>query len=68
MTITLSIRDLLNSRKHRYETFGDNFYSAGEFQWRSRSINLNMNYRINQKKKRGRQGGYEGGEEFEGGF
>ena len=70
LTVTLSVRDLLNSRKRRYETFGDNFYSTGEFQWRSRSINLNINYRINQKKRRGgnRGGDYGGDGEFEGEF
>ncbi len=60
-TLTLSIRDLLNSRKRRYENFGDNFYREGEFQWRSRSINLNLNYRINQRKQRKRKGGFGGG-------
>jgi len=67
-TLTLSIRDLLNSRKRRYETYGDNFFNRGEFQWRSRVATLNLNYRINQRKKRGRggRGGFEGGDE--GGF
>ena len=62
LTLTLSIRDLLNSRKWRFETFGDNFYSTGEFQWRSRSINVNLNYRINQQKRRGPARGSYGGE------
>ena len=67
-TLTLSIRDLLNSRKRRYEQFGDNFYSEGEFQWRSRSINLNLNYRINQRKQRKGRGGFGGGGGGEGEF
>ena len=66
LTLTLSVRDLLNSRKRRYENFGPEFYSVGEFQWRSRSVNLAANYRINQKKQRGRRGGgQEGGGDFE---
>jgi outer membrane receptor protein involved in Fe transport len=61
-TITLSARDLLNTRKRRYTIYGDNFYTEGEFQWRSREVKLTFNYRLNQKKKRGGgRGGYEGG-------
>lgn len=68
MTITLSARDIFNTRKRIGETSFENFYSRDEFQWRQRSINLSANYRLNQKKKRGGQrggGDYEGGgEEF----
>jgi outer membrane receptor protein involved in Fe transport len=65
LTATLSVRDLLNSRKRRYSQFGPNFSTVGEYQWRLRSINLAFNYRINQKKKRERQGrDYDGGEGF----
>ena len=68
MTITLSARDIFNTRKRISETEFDDFYSFGEFQWRQRSVNLAANYRLNQKKKRGGQrggGDYEGGgEEF----
>ncbi len=68
LTMTLSVRDLFNSRKRRYETFGENFYSEGEFQWRQRTITLSANYRINQKKKRqgsrDRSSFDEGGGEF----
>lgn len=66
-TLTLSVRDLFNSRKRRYIAFGDDFYSEGDFQWRARSVTLTLNYRLNQKKQRnrgGRRGGYDGGEEF----
>ncbi len=63
-TLTLSARDLLNTRKRRAFTSGENFDTYSEFQWRSRQINLNFNYRINQKKKRGGQrGAYDGGGE-----
>ncbi|MDA9773472.1 TonB-dependent receptor [Saprospiraceae bacterium] len=69
LTLTLSVRDLFNSRKRRYETFGEDFYSTGEFQWRQRTTTLAASYRINQKKKRGggsrgQGGGDEGGGEF----
>jgi len=69
MTITVSVRDLFNSRKRRYETNIDNFFQEGEFQWRARSASITASYRINQKKRRGRPGGgnYQGGGE-QGGF
>lgn len=51
-TITLSVRDLFNSRRHRFITEGDNFYREGDFQWRARQVVLTLNYRINQSKKR----------------
>ncbi len=65
-TLTLSIRDVFNSRKYRSETFIDDFYSDSEFQWQARTATLTFNYRLNQKKKRGgRRGGYGGGGEGE---
>ena len=68
LTATFGVRDLFNSRKRRYETFDDDFYNKGEFQWRARTFRLNLNYRINQRKQRRRDGG--GGPDggFEGGF
>jgi outer membrane receptor protein involved in Fe transport len=63
-TLTLSVRDLFNTRKYRSETFIDDFYSNSEFQWRTRSASLTFSYRLNQKKKRGgKRGGYQGGGE-----
>lgn len=67
LTLTLSARDLFNSRKRVYETFAEDFYEDGEFQWRARSVSLTASYRINMKKQRQRRGGggYNGGgEEF----
>jgi outer membrane receptor protein involved in Fe transport len=69
-TLTLSVRDLLNSRKWRYITEGEgpgfSFYTEGDFQWRARQVTLTFNYRLNQKKQRGRgdgqRGDYEGGD------
>jgi len=63
-TLTLSVRDVLNSRKRRYTSEGINFYTTGEFQWRSRITTLTFTYRLNQDKKRSRgrqRGGYDGG-------
>jgi hypothetical protein len=69
-TLTLNVKDLFNTRKRGYTTFGDDFYSKGEFQWNSREIKLTLNYRLNQKKKNGHgeRGGYDGGGGEEGGF
>ena len=66
-TLTLSVRDIFNTRKYRSETFLDDFYSDSEFQWRTRTATLTFNYRLNQKKKRGGRGrgGYGGGGEGE---
>ncbi len=63
LTATISVRDLFNSRKRRYEVFGPNFYEEGDFQWRARMASLTLSYRVNQKKKWGRKGGggYPGG-------
>ena len=66
-TITLSVRDLFNTRKRRYTSYGDDFYTQGEFQWSSREIKLTLNYRLNQKKKKDGGGDFKGGGE-DGGF
>lgn len=50
-TITLSGRDLFNTRVRETETFGDGFETFSEFQWRSRQLLMNFNYRLNTKKK-----------------
>jgi outer membrane receptor protein involved in Fe transport len=65
-TLTLSVRDLLNSRKYRYTIEEPNFVSENVFQWRARTTTLTFNYRLNQNKKRGRggRGEYDGGEDF----
>jgi len=66
-TLSLSIRDVFNSRKWRSLIEEDNFFQDSEFQYRVRQITLSLNYRLNQKKKRGGNrdrngGGNEGGE------
>ena len=64
-TLTLSGRDMLNTRLRRSITFGDDFFSTDRFQWRARQLTLTFNYRLNQQKRRG--GGRRGGGGFDGG-
>lgn len=61
-TISLSIRDVLNSRKRHSFTTTERFLSESEFQWRSRSVNLSFTYRFNQPKKRQQTSGFDGDE------
>ncbi len=65
-TITVSGRDIFNTRKYRSEVFDDFFYSESEYQHRSRFVVFSFNYRLNQKKRRQRGGDEdrEGGEEM----
>jgi outer membrane receptor protein involved in Fe transport len=49
-TITLSVRDLLNTRRWRNEIISDEFYSKSDFQWRARQFLLSFTYRLNQKR------------------
>ena len=60
-TVTLSVRDLFNSRRRAGTTFGNGFVREDEFQWRARVATIAFNYRINQKKQRRRsRGDYSG--------
>ena len=63
-TLTLSVRDIFNTRVRRTITNGPDFYDETNFQWMSRYAQLTFSYRLNQKKKNGRGGGM--GSEFEG--
>ncbi len=62
-TLTLSVRDLLNTRRRINITNGPDFYDETEFQWMSRYGMLTFSYRLNQKKRpqRGGFGGDAGG-------
>ncbi|MEL0456457.1 outer membrane beta-barrel protein [Flavobacteriaceae bacterium SZ-1-7] len=51
-TISLNVRDLLNSRKRKSLTTTEFFERYSESQWRQRQINLSFIYRFNQQKKR----------------
>ncbi len=68
LTFTLSVRDMFNSRRREYQTFGPDFFTDGWFQWRVRDISATFSYRINTKKKRRSRDRGNGGEEFEGQF
>lgn len=63
-TLTLSAKDILNTRRRRGITETAELFSESEFQWRSRQIVMTFNYRLNQKKKRGGRGGYGGGGDY----
>ncbi len=56
-TLTLNIRDVLNSRKYRYILDRPNLYSENEFRWSTRSVDLTFIYRLNQSKKEPRRNG-----------
>ena len=64
-TLTLNIKDLLDQRGWRKETFNENFYNDFEFRWSQRSATLNFTYRFNQKKNQNRRqmrsGGFDDG-------
>ena len=71
-TLTLSVRDLFNSRRRRFISEGVNFFAEGDFRWRVRQVDLTLSYRLNQEKQRRRGGdrrrggsGYDGGGEGE---
>lgn len=65
LTITVSVRDLFNSRRRNGFTVLGEFYQQSDFQWRARTGTITASYRINQKKKKG--GSREGGGDFDGG-
>ncbi len=64
LTLTLSVRDIFNSRRRIGTTDFENYFEKSSFRWRSRFFSLAASYRINQKKKRGgnRRGGESGGD------
>lgn len=66
-TLTLNIRDLLNTRKFGHIIDRPNLYSENEFRWSSRTLSLSFIYRLNQQKKMGSArngGGFGGGDEM----
>jgi len=65
-TISLSIRDILNTRLRRSIIDTETLFSESMMQWRPRSYTLQLNYRLRQQKKRGggNRGGMDGGGEF----
>ncbi|MAX69782.1 MAG: TonB-dependent receptor [Flavobacteriaceae bacterium] len=71
-TLSLNVRDLLNSRKRQALTTTDFFTRYNESQWRQRQINLSFIYRFNQqlnkreRSGRGENGGGDDNFDFEG--
>ncbi|QNK77633.1 TonB-dependent receptor [Winogradskyella sp. PAMC22761] len=47
-TISVNVRDLLNSRKYQSVTTTDFYSRYSEFQWRQRQVNVSFIYRFNQ--------------------
>ncbi|MBL7737606.1 MAG: TonB-dependent receptor [Chitinophagaceae bacterium] len=49
-TLTLNVRDLLNSRRRRSIVDIPGYYSKSDFLWRPRQITVTLNFRLNQQK------------------
>ncbi|HEX6848823.1 MAG TPA: TonB-dependent receptor [Chitinophagaceae bacterium] len=49
-TLTLNVRDLMNSRRRRSIVELPDYYSSSDYLWRPRQINLTLNFRLNQQK------------------
>ncbi|MFV8225691.1 TonB-dependent receptor domain-containing protein [Christiangramia aquimixticola] len=63
-TLSLNVRDLLNSRKRDSYTLTETYERDSEFQWRKgQNFTLSLIYRFNQKKQRPSKRG--NGEDFE---
>ena len=63
-TISLNVRDLLNSRKRDSYTLTDTYERDSEFQWRQgQNVTVSLIYRFNQKKQR--QNRRSGDEDFD---
>jgi outer membrane receptor protein involved in Fe transport len=56
-TLTLNVLDVFNSRRFRAVTVGENFYTESNAQGRLRQINLTLNYRLRQAKKKEKPAG-----------
>lgn len=58
-TVTLRVTDIFNSMIYRYTVEGEDFFIEREGQWRGRrQVQMGFSYRLNQKKKANRGGGY----------
>lgn len=45
-TINFTILDVFNTRRNRYTTAGENFFTRGDYQFRRRQFNLTFTYRL----------------------
>lgn len=69
-TLSVSVRDLLNTRIRRSIIEAEDFYSESGFQWRrAQQVNVSFTYRLNQKKdRRGGRGRDDDGGGYDEGF
>ncbi|MCC8359028.1 outer membrane beta-barrel protein [Salinimicrobium sediminilitoris] len=51
LSLSLNVRDLLNSRKRESISTTDFYTRDSRFQWRQRSVTLSLTYRFNQQKR-----------------
>lgn len=51
LVATISVRDLLNSRKWKSETWNDTFYQYSESSWSGRMLNFNLTYNFGNMSK-----------------
>ena len=69
LALALNVRDLLDSRARRNNTWGDGFWQFSENRWHSRSISLTLTYNFGnqQGRRRGRPDGdfNSGGDDFD---
>ena len=52
LVATISVRDLLNSRKWKSETWSDAFYQYSESSWSGRMLNFNLTYNFGNMSKK----------------
>lgn len=64
-TFTVGVRDIFNAGIYRSTAQGEFFFSDSEYQRRPRQATMTLNYRLNQKKRKG--GNRESGGDYEGG-
>lgn len=50
-TLSLNVRDVFNSRRMEYTSFGENFIVDSQHRWSQRTFNLTFTYRFNQSKR-----------------
>jgi outer membrane receptor protein involved in Fe transport len=63
-TLSVNVRDLLNSRKRESYTTTNTYDRYSEFQWRQRSFNISLMYRFNQQKRDQRRAEGENGDDM----
>jgi len=62
-TLTLNVRDLMNSRRRRAVVDIPDYYFSSDYLWRPRQVNLTLNFRLNQQKIERDDDNDEGGSE-----